>query len=162
MTAMFSKKTEKLLCEMAIIVDATVLQSALRKDRITRAVILNANARFVSPSYVIEEILEHREEIMLAAELDKKSFEKLLAALLKRIDIHEVSDKELLLAKEIISKVDADDIPYIALAVYLKGSEKRPVFLWSDDKDFQNITTDLRKLNCMVLTTKKLLERKIY
>ena len=54
---------------MQIILDSNVLFSALIRDSITRKIILEYDGKFLFPSFIFEEIEEHKHELVSKSNL---------------------------------------------------------------------------------------------
>ena len=116
---------------MKIVLDSNVLFSALIKDSTTRRLILDYDDFFLFPSYIFEEMEEHKEELMQKSKMSKEDFDKLLELLLKKVLI--VPEEVLKTYKdesiEIVKDIDLDDAVFIACALANPES-----VIWSDDK----------------------------
>ena len=116
---------------MRIVLDSNILFSALIKDSKSRQLILDYEGRFLFPYFIFDELNGHKFELMKKSGLDEKQFFLVFDALLKKV---EVVTKETLIvhrtkAKQIIDKIDSDDVVFIACVLAYSGS-----ILWSNDK----------------------------
>jgi predicted nucleic acid-binding protein len=116
---------------MKIVIDSNILFSALIRDSTTRRLILEYNDFFLFPSYIFEEMEEHKHELIEKSKMDSNDFEKLLQLILKKVHI---VPKEALAthkeqAMEIVKDIDLDDALFIACAMAYPGS-----VIWSDDR----------------------------
>lgn len=116
---------------MKVVIDSNILFSALIKDSTTRKIILESKQNFLFPSYIFEEIGEHKEELLIKSEMIEEDFYELLNTILQKVTL--VTAEQLIPYKEqaqnIIEKIDIDDITFIACALANPGS-----IIWSDDK----------------------------
>jgi predicted nucleic acid-binding protein len=108
-----------------------VLFSALIKDSITRKLILDYDGFFLFPSFIFEELQNHKKELLKKSKMSKKDFDILLNILLRKVTI--VPTEQLLPYKdeafEIIKDIDKNDVIFIACALYYHNA-----MIWSDDK----------------------------
>lgn len=128
---------------MNIVLDSNVLFSALIKDSTTRKLILEHNTLFLFPSYIFEEIEEHKHEILKKSKMNKEDFDKLLKIILKKVlivpeDVLKMHKDE---AIEIVKDIDLDDAVFFACALAYPES-----IIWSDDKQLKK-QTRVRILN---------------
>ena len=129
---------------MNIVIDTNIFISALIKDGLTRNIIVNSKDNLILPDFEIEEIYNHKNEIMKKAKLSEKDFDILLLRLLRYVRIIPV---DLIINKKgeafnIIGHIDPDDVIFFATALTFNA------LIWSDDKHF--IMQDKIK----ILTTK--------
>jgi predicted nucleic acid-binding protein len=117
---------------MDVVVDANIVISALIKRSYTLELMFNDNLRLFSPEFLIEEILEHRDEILLKSGLEENDFDKYIEVLLRII--HLIDTSRLLPyindARRICS--DEDDLHYVAVSIYLN------IPIWTNDKGIPN------------------------
>lgn len=134
---------------MNLIIDTNVFVSALIKNGLTREILTNLKENFLFPEFELEEIYNHKEEIIRKANITERNFYVLLLRLLKYVRIIPmgiiVDFKEK--AYEIIGKIDEDDVPFIATALAFNCP------IWSDDKHFQE-----QKM-IRIFTTKEMLKK---
>ena len=133
---------------MFIVLDSNILISAIIKNSVTRGIILSSNNKFLLPEYSFIEIKKHEEEILYKSKISKQEFILLMKKLMTYIKI--VRTEEIIRyrekAKEIIGKIDEDDILFIACALAFKCP------IWNDDKHFKLQNT------IKVYNTKELIE----
>jgi predicted nucleic acid-binding protein len=107
--------------------------SALIKNGLTREILTDFNMNFIFPEQGLGEIYFYKSEIIRKAKINERKFDVLLLRLLKYIrlipteifiDFREEADK-------IMSKIDRDDVVFIACALAFNCS------IWSDDKHFK-------------------------
>ena len=134
---------------MRIVLDSNIFFSALIKDSILRKIILEYNDYFLFPSFIFQEIKEHKEELIEKTGLEKAEFRTLIKLILKKIKIvptevlNEFKDEAL----EIVKDIDKDDVIFIACALAYENS-----LIWSEDKK-------LKKQNKVeVYNTKEIME----
>lgn len=96
---------------MNIVLDSNILFSALIKDSLTRRLILEHDGLFLFPSYIFEEMEEHKEELIHKSKMDKEDFDKLLKLLLKKVLIvpEGVMNSYKHESIEIVKDIDLDD-----------------------------------------------------
>ena len=119
---------------MIVIVDTNIIFSAiLNTDSnigqilITRFPVYD----FYAPKYVRDELLEHKSKLKKLANLKENNFLEVYELVLKHITIldhHLIPAKFYRKAMALCQNIDDDDIPFIALTLFLKGS------LWTGDK----------------------------
>ena len=112
---------------MEFVLDANILVSALIKDGFTRNFLTRKEHDFYAPTWILEEIIEHLDEISQKAGVGKKELKEILEILLVGIlvvEAHELREfcKE---AKRI--SPDKDDWQYFAVAL------KLGISIWSND-----------------------------
>ncbi|MCL4379684.1 MAG: PIN domain-containing protein [Candidatus Marsarchaeota archaeon] len=119
---------------MRLITDTNRIIAALIKDGASRKVILSNKFELVTAEFTRKELREHRVEILKKAKISEKDLDGLLALFFKRIYV--VDDSALKVkfetAMKIMDKIDPDDTPFIALALYIDNDG-----IWSDDRHFK-------------------------
>ena len=118
---------------MNIVLDTNILISALIKNSLTRGIIINSSHNFLLPEFELEEIENHKEEILEKSKLSKEDFYILLFDLLRYVKIIKL-DKIINYRQEaynIIGNIDEDDTIFIATALAFDCP------IWTDDKDFK-------------------------
>lgn len=137
---------------MNIILDSNVLFSALIRNSLTRALILEYDNFFLFPAFIFEEMDKHKQELIEKSGMSEKDFNELLQIILTKVLI--IPSSNLLPyhdeAIEIVKKIDIDDSIFIACALAYKDS-----ILWSDDKQLKN-QNKIKVLNTSEI--KKILE----
>jgi predicted nucleic acid-binding protein len=127
---------------MDVVVDANIVFSALIKRSYTLDLMFFNELRLFSPEFLIEELLEHKDEIISKSGLTSLEYEKYLEIILRRIRI--VPTVELLPYIDTARKIclDTDDVDYVALSLMLN------IPIWTNDKKVPNkITTmELKKI----------------
>ena len=90
-----------------IIIDTNLIISALIKRSYILFKILDLHLKgieILTPDYTLEEIKEHKDEILKASKLSEKDFDFI-------IDVYKDAEK---LAKEIAKEFDIDDFPLLS------------------------------------------------
>ena len=116
-----------------IIIDTNLIISALIKRSYILFKILDLHLKGVeilTPDYTLEEIKEHKDEILKASKLSEKDFDFIIDVLFRVIkvvkrDVYKDAGK---LAKEIAKEFDIDDFPFIALSLKLS------IPIWTNDR----------------------------
>ncbi len=117
---------------MDVAVDANILIAALISPHgHTADLIILERVRVFSPEFVLEEIKEHREELLQKTELTENDFQKLLIFLISKITFFPLVELLPFLPQAKNLSPDLDDIPYFALALKLGCP------LWSNDKQLK-------------------------
>jgi len=130
-----------------LVIDTNILISALIKESVARKIIVNSRQNLLLPEFELEEIKNHRNEIMQKADLSDKEFDILLLRLLNYIKVIPVN---IILpyreeAVEIIGNIDRDDVQFIATALAFNCP------IWSEDKHFKKQKT------IKIITTREML-----
>jgi len=99
------------------------------RDGLIRRIILHPAVELYAPSYVLEEIEEHKEEIL--RKVPGRLYRLMMSELKRKLII--VGTEEFMRfqeeAKHIAKEFDIDDWPFIALAL------KLGIPIWTNDKD---------------------------
>ncbi len=123
---------------MIVISDTNVIYSALLTPNGTIAKIISAKKKFkiVAPSYLLEEIEEHFEEIVAQS---KTLYRKDLLALISYyknqiqfVEIDDIPSKTIQIAYQLVKDIDEEDVFFIALAIYKQCK------LWTTDRTLAN------------------------
>ena len=116
-----------------LVIDTNIFMSGLIKKGLTRKIITNSKINFLFPEFELEEIYNHKKEIIKKAGYSEKEFYVLLLRLLKYVRIipTDVVVDYKKQAYEIIGNIDEDDVIFIATALAFNCP------IWSDDKHFQ-------------------------
>src|SRR3989344_5243093 len=119
---------------MIIIIDTNVLISALIKDSLTRKIIVFSGLEFCYPEISLHELRKHKNLVLKKSGLKESEYENILNKLLEYITLMptEKINEHLEEAKEIMHRIDPDDIVFIAAALCYPDS-----IVWSDDKHFE-------------------------
>ena len=123
-----------------------MLFSFFGKSTTTRELIFLLSGRLFSPKFALEELEEHRKEIMKKSRIYEDDFRRLTNVLREHVIFmaEEFYAEFIPLALEITP--DKDDANFVALALKINAS------LWSNDKRLKEIE------NIEVLGTKELLK----
>lgn len=133
---------------MKIVVDSNIFISALvKKEGLSRDIIINSDHDFLFPEYEFQEIYEHKEYIQKKSEHSSIEFIQAISSLLNhmRIVTYEEICNHYNEAFEIMSRIDIDDVIFIATALAFDA------IIWSDDFHFkmqnrvQSLTTEEMK-----------------
>jgi len=130
---------------MKLAIDTNIIFSALiSSNGVTAKLLLNEKIELFAPKALLQEIIEHKEEIISKAKVSTEKFQALLIIYFSNITF--VEDEELFDFTEEALRIcpDKDDVQFFALSL-AKG-----IPLWSNDKE-------LKKQNIMkVINTEEL------
>ena len=139
---------------MKIIIDTNIIFSCLLNSNNEFSKIIffpNENIDFYSCSFMLDEISKHWDKLKKYSKLDDKLLHAIYLKILSRINFINESfiPSEIWMESERnISNIDINDIDFVALTYYLKGS------LWTSDK---KLLEHLRKINFVdVISTSEL------
>jgi predicted nucleic acid-binding protein len=124
---------------MILIVDANVFFSALiSKGKTLRVLAINSvteTFELLAPEFLMEEIEEHKKEILSKSKLSLSDIEQVFQLLQREVKFisHSVFSELLEEAKKISPP---DDFPYVALALKVKSLGLN-VAIWSNDKELK-------------------------
>lgn len=119
---------------MKIIVDTNIVFSALLNSNNAIGSILFTSYdlfEFYSPSYLRFEIKKHWQKLLKISKLQEDNLEasyQLVLSKIKFIDEELIPQDTWLESEILVEGVDIDDIPFVALTVFLDGK------LWTGDK----------------------------
>ena len=118
---------------MKLVVDANILFAALIKNHVTRRLLLFLDHELYAPEFILDEVYEHMAELEFKTGLSSVKIKEILEELIKdaKIALVPANQFKTKLSEGKASVVDSDDVPYIALALYLSC----PV--WSNDKNLK-------------------------
>ncbi len=119
---------------MIFIIDSNILLSALIKDSITRKIIVESEWTFYYPELAFHEIRKYKGLVMEKSGMNEEEYNNILNMLLKHIILipEEQFLKNLQEANNILGKIDADDVVFLAAAMSIENSK-----IWSNDNHFQ-------------------------
>ena len=129
-----------------MIIDNNILFSLMKPDSSASKIFGLHPFKFVAPEFITSELDEHEEECMKKSGLTKQEFKARRADVEAKITLISVDTYKKFLKKAVKAVGDADDAPYIALALALRTR------IWSND-------TGLKKQPLVdIFTTKELVE----
>lgn len=121
---------------MRLVLDTNILIAALIKDSLTRQILFLPGFEFLLPEYALEEVRRHRAKIARHSRLKYEEIDLLLSLLLESVTVVPLERitphvKE---AEALISAIDPDDIPFVALALAEENDG-----VWSNDHAFAGL-----------------------
>lgn len=121
---------------MRLVIDTSILISALLKDSATREILLFSSIDFLLPEYTFEEIEKHKDNISIRSGLSREEIEIVLSLIIENITIIPASKLEPYMEKahKIIGSIDPFDVTFVALALSTDNDG-----IWSNDKHFENL-----------------------
>ena len=134
---------------MKIVIDSNIFISSLLKDgKIREIITFNVAHALLFPETILEEIKEHKQELLEKSGLSEEEFEDLISKLLNYVivvpfDKIKIFEEE---AKQIIGNIDKDDVSFIAASLANDSCS-----IWSDDRHFK------QQAQIPVLTTEEIL-----
>lgn len=110
---------------MKIIVDSNIIfSSLLSKDNICQYILYSDDFEFYSCNFMFLEIFKHKEKILSRSKLSEDELLTLFEKILARITFIKeeiLSSQDYYNAFHLCKKVDENDIPFVALTLYLDG-----------------------------------------
>jgi len=121
---------------MRLVIDTSILISALLKDSVTREILFFSSIDFLLPEYAFEEIDKHKDNISARSGLSREEIEIVLSLIIENITIIPASKLKPYMGKahKIIGSIDLFDVPFVALALSIDNDG-----IWSNDKHFKNL-----------------------
>ena len=121
---------------MRLVIDTSILISALLKDSVTRQILLFSSIDFLLPEYAFEEIEKHKDNVSIRSGLSRGEIEIVLSLIIENITIIPASKLKPYMEKahKIIGSKDPFDVPFVALALSIDNDG-----IWSNDKHFKNL-----------------------
>ena len=118
---------------MRIIVDSNRIIAGLIRNSATRDILLYPEFNFYTPDHLLVEVDKYKSMIMRKGKLSESAFEILFGMIKERIDVIPEEEIQTYLpkAREIMTHIDPNDVPFIALALSIKPDE-----IWTEDNDF--------------------------
>ena len=114
---------------MKLVIDANIILSALiAYNQTVVDLFFSKELEILSPEYVLQEIEEHKEEILEKTGYTSVDFDIILSLLYSRIELVPFSVFERYISEAKAICPDPDDVEYFALALKLQCS------IWSNDK----------------------------
>lgn len=134
---------------MRLVIDTNIIISSLISNSVRRSILLNSGYDFISPEYTYTEIMNHIDLIENNAKITSKELQYVMDILFSNIKIYPKKDyiEYYPEAKKIMSDIDPDDAPFLALAMKAQVDG-----IWSEDKGF------LKQDRVKIYTTKNLIE----
>jgi predicted nucleic acid-binding protein len=104
---------------LILIVDSSILISALIKDSVTREILLLPFFEFLLPEYSLQEVEFRKSKISKLSGLSEDEIDIVLSLILENISIIPAQKIKAHFneANNLIGKVDPNDIPFVALAL---------------------------------------------
>jgi predicted nucleic acid-binding protein len=128
---------------MKLIADANILFSLARPDSVASRLVTDYRIKLYSPEYVLSEIAEHKEEV---SKKTGQPYDRIIERLKDLVDYTESEEYEALMSHACRVLKDAEDAPYLALALKLR------VPIWSNDRHLKE------QEKIPVFSTKELVE----
>ncbi len=121
---------------MRIVLDANIVIGGLMGSRGIIVILTSKNHDFYAPKLIIDEIRKHKQEICTFNNQTEEDFEINYGALLTFINICDYVEYRKFIdeAETAIGKRDIKDAAYIACGLAVNAD-----FIWSNDKDFQEV-----------------------
>jgi putative PIN family toxin of toxin-antitoxin system len=111
---------------MKIVIDTNILFSALLNEHNKlRDIILSKENHIYAPSKMLDELLSHFDKILKYTKIDKTKFFSFYFELIKDIDFIDdniIPNEIYQSAYHLCYEYDADDTPFVALALYLDAN----------------------------------------
>lgn len=117
---------------MELVVDASIMFTAITGKGVTKEIIFSDDVKLYAPEHMLDELEEHKLELIAASSLSEAEVDLLFNILKERIEVVERTEFEEFLEKANKLLVDKDDTEYVALSL-AKG--KLPI--WSNDDHFK-------------------------
>ena len=125
--------------KIRIIVDANIIISAFLGGK-PRFLLFDPRFEFITTQFTIKEVERYIPLISQKSGVSEKEIKKGISLPLLKIVSRDYYKNYLKKAKNLIEKIDKDDIDILAL--YLKEN----TFLWSEDKDFEKVKPKIKLL----------------
>jgi len=113
---------------MLLVMDANVLFSALIKMSKTLDLFLDSKLNLVSPDFIFDEFIKHKDEISRKSGLGYNHLLAIIVLLSEKVSFVSVEEYKKFLIEAIEISPDENDIDYFALALKLNCG------IWSNDK----------------------------
>ncbi len=119
---------------MRLVIDTSILISALLKDSVTREILLFSNIESLLPEYAFGELERHKNSISNRSGLSIDEIDIVLSLISENIAIISASELKPHMEKafKIIGKIDPLDVPFVALALATNNNG-----IWTNDKHFE-------------------------
>lgn len=138
---------ESILRNISLVVNTNVLFSFFGKSSTTRELIFLLSGNLIGPEFAIEELKEHREEVIKKARITDEDFGKIISILRKHVVFVEEDFYAEFIPLALKISPDPDDADFVALAL------KTGFPLWSNDKKLKSVR------DIIVLSTNDLLHQ---
>ncbi len=113
---------------MKIVVDANVIFAALIKDGVCARLLASKVFEFATPSFVLDEFREHKQELLSKSKRSTESFTEVLEGIKGSVELIEEEDLVQFVREIKGISPDPDDVLYLAAALKLQAP------IWSFDK----------------------------
>lgn len=113
---------------MDLIVDATILFSALIKDSKTSDLMVQNSLHLYAPEFIFAEFEDHREILIKKTHRDDEDYMRFLNILRRKIELVPAEEIRPFVPKAIEICPDINDVPYFALSL------KMQIPIWTGDK----------------------------
>lgn len=130
---------------MRCVVDSNIIISALIKKGVSRFLLFDFNAEFITSAYTLSEIEKHKKEILKKSGLSENEYQRLVEITFRYIKIISPNkyNFEMDKARKLIK--DSDDVIFLARAIAFNYP------IWTDDKHF------LEQKEIEIITTKRMI-----
>ncbi|MEK6927593.1 MAG: PIN domain-containing protein [Nanoarchaeota archaeon] len=119
---------------MKIVIDTNVLIAGLLRDSLVRAILNFSNNLFYFSEYSVNEIIEHKSELIEKTDYSEEEFDEVLNLILSKLNF--ISDEEIVpfisQAEEVMKEIDIEDYPLIAVALTINADG-----IWTFDNHFK-------------------------
>lgn len=119
---------------MRLVLDSNRLFASLIRNSVARKIILNPNVEFIAPDYILNEVSNHKTEIIKKSKLPENEFDILLESLFENITVvpYEEIKPCYKRAKNIMENIDPDDAVFLALSLCCPNDG-----IWTEDSHFE-------------------------
>lgn len=110
---------------MKLVLDTNIFISSLLKDGVARKIVTEFSGSLLFPEYVLEEIEEHKQELIEKSGLNEIGFDILVLKLLRYVRIvpktyYAFTEEE---ARKIVEHIDLGDVPILAVLYYSENAQ---------------------------------------
>ena len=117
---------------MLLVLDANILFSILIRMSRTLELLLNSKLEIVSPDFILDEFIKHKDEISNKSGLDYSQLLTSIVLLGEKISFVAVEEYKTFLPRAVEISPDKDDVDYFVLALKLNCA------IWSNDKNLKD------------------------
>ncbi len=117
--------------KLELVVDANVLFSALIRQGKSEELLCRTDIIACAPEFLLDELESHLQTILAKTDRGAEEFSIVLSVLKRRVNFVKAKEFEAFKPAALAALNDADDAPYLALALFLGA----PV--WSNDKQMK-------------------------